>query len=100
MIPGLAQWVKDPMFPGIGHRRGLDLALLWGKPAAAAPIQPLAWEPLYAMGVALKRPNKQTDQIVDFKYLQVNYNSLRLGKVHPPDSHSLNRFHKCTYSLL
>ena len=38
-IPGLAQRVKD-------------LALLW--PTAVAPIQPLAWEPPYATGVALK----------------------------------------------
>ena len=31
---------------GVGHRRGLDLALLWlwCRPAAAALIQPLAWE--------------------------------------------------------
>ena len=42
---------------GVGHRRGLDLALLWlwRRPAATAPIQLLAWEPPYALGVALKR---------------------------------------------
>ena len=42
---------------GVGHRRGLDLALLWlwHRPAAVAPIRPLAWEQLYAVGVALKR---------------------------------------------
>ena len=29
-IPGLAQWVKDPAVScGVGHRHGLDLALLW-----------------------------------------------------------------------
>ena len=41
---------------GIGHRRGSDLALLWlwCRPAAIAPIEPLAWEPPYAAGVALK----------------------------------------------
>ena len=35
---------------GVGLRQGLDLALLclWCRPAAAAPIQPLAWEPPYA----------------------------------------------------
>ena len=42
-IPGLAQWVRD-----------LALLWLWFRPAAAAPIGPLAWGPLYAMGVALK----------------------------------------------
>ena len=42
---------------GVGHRRGWDLVLLWlwHRPAATALIQPLAWEPPYAMGVALKR---------------------------------------------
>ena len=41
---------------GVGSRQGLDLKLLWlwGRPAAAALIQPFAWEPLYVMGVALK----------------------------------------------
>ena len=42
---------------GIGHRRGLDPALLWFWPrlAATAPIGPLAWDPPCAVGVALKR---------------------------------------------
>ena len=32
---------------GVGHRRGLDLTLLWlwCRLAAVAPIRPLAWEP-------------------------------------------------------
>ena len=36
---------------------GLDPVLLWlwYRPAATVPIQPLAWEPPYAMGAALKR---------------------------------------------
>ena len=43
---------------GVGHRCGSDLALLWlwCRPAATTPIQSLAWEPPYALGVALKRP--------------------------------------------
>ena len=46
---------------GVGHRRGLDLALLWlwCRPATVALIQPIAWEPPYALGEALKR-QKQT----------------------------------------
>ena len=42
---------------GVGCRLGSDLALLWlwHKPAAVAPIRPLAWEPPYATGVALKK---------------------------------------------
>ena len=43
-IPGLAQWAKDS-----------ELLWLWCRPAATAPIGPLAWEPSYAMGAALKR---------------------------------------------
>ena len=46
-ITGLAQWVKD-----------LALLWLWCRPAAAAPIRPLAWEPPYAMGAALKRQKR------------------------------------------
>ena len=42
-IPGLAPWVKDPA-----------LLWLWHRPAAVAPIQPLAWEPSYVVDVALK----------------------------------------------
>ena len=39
----------------VGHRCSSDLALLrlWRRPAAAALIPPLAWEPLYAVGVTL-----------------------------------------------
>ena len=46
---------------GVGHRRGLDPTLLWlwHRQAAAAVIQPLAWELPYAAGVALKRPKKK-----------------------------------------
>ena len=41
---------------GVGRRRGLDLALLWlwHRLAAVASIGPLAKEPPYAAGVALK----------------------------------------------
>ena len=44
---------------GVCHRRGSDVALLWlwCRLEAVAPILPLAWEPPYAMGVALKRQN-------------------------------------------
>ena len=48
----------------VGHRRGLDLMLLWlwHRPAAVAPIQPLAWEPPYAACAALKTKTKQTNK--------------------------------------
>ena len=55
---------------GVGHRRSLDPSLLWllwlwCKPlAAVALIRPLAWEPPYAAGVALKRQKTKKKKIV------------------------------------
>ena len=55
------------MSRGIGRRLGSDpvLLCLWCRPAATALIHPLAWEPPYAEGAALKRQkgkNKQTNK--------------------------------------
>ena len=53
---------------GVGRRRGSDPALLWlwRRPVATALIRPLAWEPPYAAGAALKRQKKKyTDQKID-----------------------------------
>ena len=47
-IPGLAQWVEDPV-----------LLWLWCRPAATAPIRPLAREPPYALGVTLEKTKKE-----------------------------------------
>ena len=63
LIPGLTWWVKGSSIVvsccvgGVGHRQGSDMALLWlwRRLAAAALIQPLAWEFLYAIGAALKK---------------------------------------------
>ena len=46
---------------GVGCRCDLDPALLWlwHRPAATAQIGPLAWEPPYAMGVALEMAKRQ-----------------------------------------
>ena len=53
LIPGLTQWVRDLVLLG-----------LWRRPAVTAPIGPLAWEPPYAAGAALKdeKTNKQTNK--------------------------------------
>ena len=42
---------------GVRHRHSSDLVLLWlwRRSAATAPIRPLAWEPPYAAGAALKQ---------------------------------------------
>ena len=53
------------MSSGIRHRCGLDLTLLWlwCRLATTAQIRPLAWEPPYATGAALKRQKqKQTNK--------------------------------------
>ena len=49
-IPSLTQWIRD-----------LALLWLWCRLAATALIRPLAWEPPYATGVALKS-KKQTNK--------------------------------------
>ena len=45
---------------GVGRRHGWDpqLLWLWCKAAATAPTGPLAWEPPYASGAALKSKKK------------------------------------------
>ena len=62
------------MSRGFGRRCGSDLAWLWlwCGPAAVAPIQPLAWEPPYAMGVALKRQKKKKKKIISEKTIQLH----------------------------
>ena len=59
-IPGLAQWVKGSGIAvscGVGRRCSLDLELLWlwCRLAVTTLLRPLAWEPPYAMDLALKR---------------------------------------------
>ena len=46
---------------GVGYRCGLDPALLWlwHRPAATAPIRPLAWEPPHAAGAVLEKAKKK-----------------------------------------
>ena len=61
-IPGLAQWVRDPVLPrGVGRRCDLDPALLWlwRRPVAVALLRLLAWEPPYASGAAREKDKKK-----------------------------------------
>ena len=48
MEPGPTQWFKDPA-----------LLWLWCRPAAVAPIEPLAWELPCATSAALKKKKKK-----------------------------------------
>lgn len=47
---------------GVGYKHGSDLALLWCRLAAVAPIRPLAWEPAHAGSAALKKAKKSKKQ--------------------------------------
>jgi len=80
LIPGLAQWIKDPIAValscGVGRRCGSDPVLLWlwQRLAATAPIQPLAWEPPNAAGAALrKQPKKQKTSIQQWHRIYKRY---------------------------
>ena len=65
---------------GVGCRRGLDpeLLWLWHRPAATAPITPLAWKPPYAGRAAQEISKRQKKKC--FKYL-VNSNLFKLFEV-------------------
>ena len=56
---------------GIGHRCDSDpeLLWLWYRPAAVAPIQPLAWEPPYAVSAVLKSKKKKKRQTFQLQAL-------------------------------
>ena len=59
---------------GVGCRCGSnpELLWLWCRPAAVAPIPPLAWEPPYAVGAALKKKQKNKNLSVQFDKLSQN----------------------------
>ena len=66
---------------GVGRRRGMDLALLrlWSRPAATAPIGPLAWEPPCADGLGLKRQKINKNKLIKLnKYLWSNISGEKL----------------------
>ena len=64
----------------VGQRSGSDPAWLWCRPAAAAPIRPLAWELPNATSVALekdththKKRNENIRPTVGPRYLKVQH---------------------------
>ena len=65
-ITGLDQWVNDPV-----------LLWLWCRLGATAPTQPLAWEPLYATGAALKRKRNELVDIIIIPILVIKKLKLR-----------------------
>ena len=50
---------------GVGRRRSSDpeLQRLWCRPAATAPIKPLAWEPSCTVGAALQKTRKKKKSV-------------------------------------
>ena len=67
LIPGLAQWIKDPVLPvsgGVGCRCSSNPAFLWlwHRPEAIAPLGLLAWEPPYAPVAALEKTKRQKEK--------------------------------------
>ena len=73
LIPGFAQWIKGSgiaLSCGIGRRRGSDLVLLWlwRRLAAAALIEPLAWQLPSATSVALESKKKKKKKKKKEKY--------------------------------
>ena len=57
-----------PVSCGVGHRFFSDplLLWLWCRPVATALIVPLAWEPPYAAGAALKRQERKKESSPSF----------------------------------
>ena len=55
LIPGLTQWVKDPVLPQAAGQ----VARTTCRPVAAAPFQHLVWEHPYATVVSIKKKNKE-----------------------------------------
>ena len=54
---------------------------LWRRPAATAPIRPLAWEHPYATGVALKRQKTHTQKKVWYIYTMEYYSAIKRNKI-------------------
>ena len=110
LIPGLAQWVKGSGIAtscGVVCRCGSDLALLWlwHRPAAVAPVRPLAGEPPYATGAALKIENNDNNNYLKCQWTECSNQKIqsgRLDKKQEPTICCLQETHlraKDTYTL-
>ena len=81
---------------GVGRRRGSDpmLLWLWRRPVATASVRPLAWEPPYAMGAALKR-QKEKRKKKEMRFVHVLAWQVKTAKPH----RNAKIFNKHTQSL-
>ena len=78
---------------GVGHRKGLDPALLWlwHRLAATAPIRPLTWEPPDAAGAAQENGKKRQKKKKKKKVILFHPHFVRISSAysqnfspHPP----------------
>ena len=104
-IPGPAQWIKDLAFTLSSGVADVALVWLWRRSAAAAPIRPLAWEPPYATGAALKKQiNKRglkldpSSEIHLFCFLLILFPQLVKGRLES-SMHSLRKIITCLFTL-
>ena len=58
-LSGLRIWHCPELWSGSQTWFDPALLWLWYRPAAIAPIQPLAWEPPHAVDVALEKTKKK-----------------------------------------
>ena len=74
---------------GLGYRCGSDATWLWlwlwCRLAAAAPIQPLTWELLYASGVTLKKQKtgKKWIKKIWYMYAVEYYSAIKRNEIMP-----------------
>ena len=70
---------------GAGHRCSSDLMLLWlqlwRRPAAVALIQPLAWEPPYVVGVAIKSKKEKKKKLNTLLHPKFRFSYTVVGKI-------------------
>ena len=88
-ISGLAQWVKDPT---------LLWLWLWRRLAATVLIGPLAWEPPYAAGAALKRQKGKKNYMYIFPKLAQHCKSTIIKNIPHSSSFIKNFFFLSSHS--
>ena len=62
LLSGLTIWRCRELWCGSQMRSDPALLWFWRRPVATAPIQPLAWEPPYAVGAAQIKSNNNKRQ--------------------------------------
>ena len=105
LIPGLTQWIKDPVAVSwdVGRRRSSDLALLWlwRRPTATSLIRPLTWEPPTCRRCGSKKTKRQKKKkevrsVLQFPLpLQVMSVSLSTALARPVRTRLTPSFHRC-----